>query len=452
MNTEQKNRIAEICNHFNTEKVIESADAHYKGQQWNIPVVEDLSVDNFVQIINRIFKQVAEGIAGEDYAIYPWEYTHPIHGASNLGTEIQNLNDNVLQKKPFQDYIINIKWLTGYLFAFNLWNKERTTFDITGLDEKRITLLGLLDKIKTEFANLEKLKEENATEKANLIKEKESVVQFHEQKKQELNIVAESVPTVTNQKAEIDTILKSVQQVESEIRATQKNQNDLYEQLKAQKETQEKEFKGSQEKIAEENNKLKALLESADQKVKYFESLEQFISDKQKEIIRLTGLAADGSLGHTFNTRKDDLKTPVNFWKWAMPVMTLVTVAWVVAVFTRFYTALPTSIEWGVVIVNIVKTLPMFILLGFTVNQYTKERNLQEEYAFKAAVAMTITAYSDKITNVKNKEDLIMNSVDKIYCAPKIHPDRSGSIFSFSTKKITEPMKALTDAVKEIKK
>ena len=451
MNKEQRVQVTEYCKQFDTKKLIECADAHYQGQPWDSTMIESYSIEDCIQLTNRIFKQVKEATAGEDYIVYPWEHIYPTLGSNTLGSHLSHILACIDQKKPFAEFVQSIQWMVKYLFDFNLWNKARAKIDITGLEEKQVALETLSGRMSGELGNLDKIKSDYEAEKMNLTNERAALTQFIEQKKVELTSIAEAVPTVTNQKADVDAVHKGVQQVDADIRAVQKNHGDLYEQLKTQKETQEKEFKASQEKIAEDDAKLKLVITAGEEKIKYFQSLDDFIREKQKEIIRLTGLAADGSLGHTFNARKDELKGPVRFWKWAMPVMTLLTVAWVVAVFTQFFTALPTSIEWGVVVMNIVKTVPMFVLLGFTVNQYTKERNLQEEYAFKAAVAMTITAYSDKLTDQKNKEMLVMDSVQKIYSAPKIQSEKSGSIFSFGTKKLTDTVKGLTDAVKQIK-
>jgi hypothetical protein len=65
---------------------------------------------------------------------------------------------------------------------------------------------------------------------------------------------------------------------------------------------------------------------------------------------------------------------------------------------------------------------------------------------------MTITAYSDKLNDNKNKEILVMDSVKNIYTAPKIQSEKSGSIFTLRGKTLNDAVKNLTDAVKEIKK
>lgn len=445
MNQEQKKQLESIIERFDMELLIECADANYKGRDWNIEISDGYTVNSFIQLAGKIFLQLKAGLRSDCFSIYSWAYDPTGIGVSEILTELTNVLNGILKREPFTEYIFSIGWLVKYLMEHDLWEKENETISSSDLNEKYITLTSVIEKVKIELNSIEQIKIQYTLQT-------EGLNQFQEQKKQELQIITDAIPTLNIQKTEIDSILKNVQQTNAELRAIQTNHNVLYDQLKEQKETQEKEFKLVADKLAVENSKLKETIVAADEKVKYFLSLEEFIKEKQKEIIRLTGLAADGTLGHTFNARRDELRRPVNFWKCAMPVMTVVTIVWVIAVFTQFFQNAPISVDWLVVLMNIVKTIPMFVLLGFTINQYTKERNLQEEYAFKAAVAMTITAYSDKLSDIKNKETLVMETVRNIYTAPKIQIEKSGSIISFRTKGLNDAMKILTEAVKEIKK
>lgn len=59
---------------------------------------------------------------------------------------------------------------------------------------------------------------------------------------------------------------------------------------------------------------------------------------------------------------------------------------------------------------------------GKTRAQYSRERSLWEEYAFKAAVALTINPYADKLDGIENnklKQQLIIDSIMNVYSKPK---------------------------------
>ena len=64
------------------------------------------------------------------------------------------------------------------------------------------------------------------------------------------------------------------------------------------------------------------------------------------------------------------------------------------------------------------KSSPFFFLLYYCIAQYNKERNFQEEYAFKSAAALTIKAYADILKDDKNKDELVLKAVYGIYRSP----------------------------------
>lgn len=78
----------------------------------------------------------------------------------------------------------------------------------------------------------------------------------------------------------------------------------------------------------------------------------------------------------------------------------------------------PASISWQLLLINSIKTLPVLGLFFFTTSQYTKERNFQEEYAFKSAVALTVNSYAEQLKETANQDKLIMDSVQTIYMPP----------------------------------
>ena len=165
-------------------------------------------------------------------------------------------------------------------------------------------------------------------------------------------------------------------------------------------------------------------------------------------------MAADGSLGSKFDQRQITLSDGLSFWKWGVPLVTFLSVLWVIAVFTWLPTH--TNNEWINLLVNLLKTTPAFILMGFVFSQYGKERNLQEEYAFKSAVAMTLTAYSgmlekgDDAVN-KTRQEMLLKSIQQVYLQPRIHPEKPDRIYSANGKHLKDAIQTLSEAVKNIK-
>ena len=97
------------------------------------------------------------------------------------------------------------------------------------------------------------------------------------------------------------------------------------------------------------------------------------------------------------------------------------------------------------ILVNSLKALPAVGLLLFAISQYVKERNFQEEYAFKSAVALTINSYADQLNEITNKDKMIMESVTQIYKSP-IHQkivQKDQSSISSSAKELIETAKSI---------
>ncbi len=179
-----------------------------------------------------------------------------------------------------------------------------------------------------------------------------------------------------------------------------------------------------------------------------------FVQNKKEEIVRLTGLAADGALGSKFDQRQVALASGLSFWKYGVPIITVLSVVWVIAVFTWIPTH--TNNVWIDLLINVIKTSPAFILMGFVFNQYGKERNLQEEYAFKSAVAMTLTAYSSMLEKGdddanKTRQEMLLKSIQQVYLLPRIHSDKQGSIYTMNGRQLKEAISTLTETLKNIK-
>jgi hypothetical protein len=212
------------------------------------------------------------------------------------------------------------------------------------------------------------------------------------------------------------------------------------------------------DKFSADSSKLKLRLEesiknSEASQVKSKEACD-FVDSKKEEIIRLTGMAADGALGSKFDQRYIKLETGISIWMLAVPIVTVVSIIWAVVVFTCLEAH--TDNQWANLLINVLKTSPAFILMGFVFSQYSKERNLQEEYAFKSAVAMTLTAYSsmlekgDEETN-KSRQDMLLKSIQQVYMQPRLYPDKPDRIYSANGKHLKAAIITLTEAVKNIK-
>lgn len=404
----------------------------------------------FLFLFNKMITQLEEELENGLGFLLPFtEHYANDFGVVNLQTDLSHIHSYLISNQfaavePVLDRLIHYQIKNGF------WNKSEVKSHPVELEElkKQKTLIDLNQKA------LDKNLIANNGLKANLEK---SILDFNtyiDEKKLELTQITNLLSTANTQLTEINTIVFNVTNKDTEIDGILKNIKDKVSMVSESITEYETDFTA----IKRDNSLLKLELETAIAKAledlkKSKEGIE-FIESNKEEIVRLTGMAADGALGSKFDQRQDKLDKGLIVWKCAIPIMSILAGAWVVIVFK--YLVPDFKDEWVNILVSIIKTSPGFILLGFVFSQYKKERNLQEEYAFKSAVAMTLTAYSEMLSNADNddnnsRQQMLLKSIELVYNQPQIHPVRSETLFSFNTKDLKETVSTLTDALKNIK-
>lgn len=412
--------------------------------------ISKYSAAKFLFLFNKMVSQLEEELENGLGFLLPFNenYSNDF-GAVNLQSDLSNIHSYLISSQfttiePILDRLIHYQIKNGF------WNKSEVKSHPVELEElkKQKILINLnqkaLDKNLIDYNGL----------KSNLEKTISDFNVFVDEKKLELTQITNLLSTANAQLTEINTIVSNATNKDTEIDGILKNIKDKVTTVSESITEYETEFTA----IKKDNSTLKLELETAIAKAledlkKSKEGIE-FIESNREEIIRLTGMAADGSLGSKFDQRQEKLEKGLTFWKWAVPVMSLITLIWIVVVFTCLSPHFEN--QWLNILINIIKTSPVFVLLGFVFSQYKKERNLQEEYAFKSAVAMTLTAYSEMLSNADNddnnsRQQMLLKSIELVYNQPQIHPVKNETLFSFNTKDLKETVSTLTDALKNIK-
>lgn len=363
--------------------------------------------------------------------------------------DLPNLFNHIVQKN-FQAAEPILDKLIYYQIKYGFWERSTVKQHSIPLDElrKQKELIDLNNKsIESQFEKIQKMIDDSLTNKdlinEQLSKLSDEVTKFNQ-------IVASSNESVN----QINNLLTNATTNDSNITAVLNSVKEKLSNIEADIDTYKSEF----DTIINSNTELdkqlnKSILET---KINLEESSKSllFIDGQRSEIEKLTGMAADGALGTKFDQRQGKLNDGLKFWKWAVPIMTIIAIIWVVVVFTCLQTEIKN--EWIRLGVNLLKTSPAFILLGFVFKQYSKERNLEEEYAFKSAVAMTLTAYSNMLSekdvdNNKTRQEMLMKSIEQLYAQPIIHNEKPDRLFSFNTKNLKETVANLTEAINNIK-
>lgn len=199
-----------------------------------------------------------------------------------------------------------------------------------------------------------------------------------------------------------------------------------------------------QGKVSQYNEHIKTL----DDSMKIFNERSDYLND-------LIGREVGASLFETFKQRKKEFH--IGRWFVAVILVSVLSIAWIYIVFSgTFKDILPESafVGWQLFALNTLKCVPAVYLIYFVTKQYSLERRFQEEYAFKSAVALTIKAYADLLSDGANKDQLILQSVVSIQKSPGILSGRPrGKNIEDAALSMMEKMpEAVTEMAKTISK
>ncbi|MBW8360112.1 MAG: hypothetical protein K0M63_09985 [Weeksellaceae bacterium] len=451
MNINQKQIIEQILEEIKAIKVEDLLiDANPTETDLNKINIGKYSATEFLFFFNKMINQLDDELKNGLGFLLPFteNYANDF-GSVNLQNNLTNIK-NYLNSNQFAAIEPIMDGLIHYQIKNGFWNKSEIMSHPVDTEEikKQKTIINLNQKaIEKNLQSYEELK-------SNLDTTVSDFNEFIGEKKGELIEITNLLTTANNQLTEINTVVSNSVNKETEIDGILKNIKDKVIAVSESITEYEADFTS----IKKDNSELKIELETsiatAVEDLKKSKEGIEFIESNREEIVRLTGMAADGALGSKFDQRQNILNRGLHFWKWAIPVTTVLAGSWVVIVFT--YLVPSFKDEWVNILVSVLKTSPAFILLGFVFSQYKKERNLQEEYAFKSAVAMTLTAYSEMLSNADvedntSRQQMLLKSIEMVYNQPQIHPLKSERLFSLNTKDLKETVATLADAVKNIK-
>ncbi|WP_286815849.1 hypothetical protein [Marinobacter sp. UBA3607] len=153
----------------------------------------------------------------------------------------------------------------------------------------------------------------------------------------------------------------------------------------------------------------------------------------KKSVSSLIEPAVAGSLSKSFADRKDALHINQNRWFWASSIMaavsliaTIVIVWSIVGIFSSevVLAAIGNSkngvdgVVWSTIGLRVGALLPIYSIFAFSFLQYKKERDLEEEYAHKAAVATSLPNYGSLAVEDGVKDQILSEASKVIFTSP----------------------------------
>lgn len=145
--------------------------------------------------------------------------------------------------------------------------------------------------------------------------------------------------------------------------------------------------------------------------------------------------AVAGSLSKSFSDRKKDLNENQKKWFWVTVILAICCIVATVAIVSSIVSLFDNqkilealqeyiksngakSLILPVVMLRIAILLPLYSIFILAFMQYKRERNLEEEYAHKYAVATSLPNYGDLAVDDKVKDQILAEASQVIFVSP----------------------------------
>ena len=333
----------------------------------------------------------------------------------------------------------------------NANNPSRAIQNIEGLYDS-ISIAGVFyrrigsNDTENELKNLTKLKRSITDFKKNYSATKKSL-DFIDKKKSELealfNQVEDVKADVTNNKGEVDKNLKETQTSLEQTKLIHTKIKEVQQQIEEKRLSVET----FSENIEEYKETIKTLEKKAEELLKKREVIEGLIKDS-REALKLgsaSGISAAFSAQHEIANNKN-LKKP-----WVVGAALFVFLA---AGFTAWAIG-----GWGIdkpdsinsILGRVVAVAVSIAGAAFCANQYVRQKNIIEDYAYKAALSKSIVAFTEEIARTDQNGDGKQISIYLTKVLDEIHKDplrsRKDSDSRTPSKETTESIKNLLEMI-----
>lgn len=406
---------------------------------YDTAMIGDYTISEYIIIVNKVFRHFKQELMDVGFKSLPYQYNFNNEFSNgNLHSDISSVV-SYISSASFPSSVQCLNRLVHYQRLNGFWEKSNRKY-FKSSEGKNIQDREVLETLKYHLTNYSESFVEIVSQ---IDKKKDELSSFISAKQSELREIEAGLSEMNRQNIAINELhnnaTSTVEKINSQFNITESKRVDsekLLSEARGELNTLQDDIIEYGKKIANQDTKYNELKDSFEQSLNFVQGKEEYFEERNQYLDDLIGREVGASLFETFKQRKEELSPSVNFWKWAVPILASATVIWI---FILFSTSQGAVLSYQVIIINSLKALPAIGLLLFGISQYSRERNFQEEYAFKSAVALTLNSYASQLRNEENKDQLIMNSVNEIYKTPIQH-----------SKVKTSESKSLIDAVKEL--
>ena len=288
-----------------------------------------------------------------------------------------------------------------------------------------------LNQVKQLEVELQKLREE-LQQGLNLKKSLSEAVTEAQTSNTSIKEVLKAAETAkTSAESHAEKALKSQQESSASLTTVQNNETTSKEQLELTKTGaasvagKEAEIKKFFDEIASFRNKItstttdsqETVKKNNEEAVKLMEKLSGLENLIKDQIERATGF----SLFQSFQKRQESIAGSKMFWVWALSAVVAVSLG------ITYYVIHTTTTFDNVFYMKLSFSLPLIFAITFCVVQYSRERRLEEEYAFRANISISLNPYQELVSKLIDKSvpgerekftGFLIESVNKVFTSP----------------------------------
>ncbi|MGZ9001848.1 MAG: hypothetical protein ACXW1T_12135 [Methylophilus sp.] len=185
------------------------------------------------------------------------------------------------------------------------------------------------------------------------------------------------------------------------------------------------------------------------------------LTDLENQIKAQLQKATGFSLFHSFQTRQELIRKSKDFWTYTLAGLLVLT-----ACLTWYLIHSITSADKSTALdiaffLKLSLSIPLIFAISFCTIQYSRERRLEEEYAFKSNISISLVPYQELVEKLVAEDDVeqrkeyatfMMNTINKVFTSPtaEIFKDKNEGK-SFINKKSLKDISELVEAVSKIK-
>lgn len=399
------------------EKYPSLSESNFNNQKLN-----NLTLLEFKALFEKIIKQFLKELKSDSGLILPEVFIF-----NNTNYDIQstiNSLKNHIENKDFNYSETLLLILAQYAMIFGFYDKSKYKLhtDNSKLIENELSKISLMNdnykNLSTQYNKLFNEIQELKTSLDKLYLEKENefskLSDILEQSKEHLEKIQDIIRDAETIGNDTKLVLEESKEIKDNINEILGNVTEL-----------ESQSEDITNKLSDQEQnwqkKIEKIYQDFDDKLKFVEGKTDYFKDRNQYLDELIGREVGASLFETFKQRKIELNKSVKFWAWCVPIVSILSLVYTLTIFTNGFGTLgeiQTQFSWQIFSLNILKSIPVIFILYYCISQYNKERNFQEEYAFKSASALTIKAYADILNEIDKKDELIFDSVTNLYKSP----------------------------------